>query len=1078
MLCGVLRKITKAAKRIFAYLFLNEPAKIVFTIIIAGVRKRTVLALTIAIVVLAALWVTVPTKSNITTCRLAAKYYGKDRITEPPNMIEFQSLSIFQKVTYNDAVSLGIFLLEDETGSKVKGITDMAKSVEDLNREIFRRWLKREGKQPTNWDTLISGLRKIKLHKFANQIKRKVAIECIYVNSLPYSYSEVILKSVESLKKKYLEQKVVMFDLLKQNNELPFLDIFMTHADKVSPTSRKSLQTVITDFNEDDVHKQLLIVGQPGSGKTTLIRYLSKMWAKGELLQSCQILFVLYLGKCKGEYHNLSDLLKVVYKDINIPFEEISHRNGEGACLLMDAFDEKLNKRDYVYELMHNNELPLSRRILTSRPDDDLVEVTNSYEIIGYELTKLDTYLDLLTTNEAAKGFVKGLWKESEVKEMCQLPLHMGLVVFIAQTSHASSIKTKTQIYIAFMNATIKHYKRSHPQWNTVSLRECILEKSSHSDDKLCSAFKSLHTMAFQKTIMLMSTFSLKVEVREELNKLGFVSVVSENSANDEVSILFSHRTFAEFFTSIHLLTMSLDEQIFWMQNSELNDGLITQFYFGLLGNFHADNFTAVSLPFRYFSTTIESSCGLSESNSIFLHLASLRMLEEIGWTGDNYRNILNSAGIITNSSAHLIMVERNYEPGERFHNSLKVFRIFEGTKDFQRLHYFIENSLIHRFSLTYLSNINKRLIVPLATVSLYDPDHYLSTSHIHLLHCFKYTNCSLPKEILSAVKYYHLTMTISDHSIITIISMIKRIYEMFIVESFAMTLTVSYSELLLRNCDHSIQIELWNYLSYFNISTLNVVVELDICIEEVIEILRTCTLPYITTLNIYMPQSCTQLKSTSSISSVLKRPDKLQSVNIFGRLPNESLSTILSGLTSLKHLGIICDYNHNSSIMYETIANSFDAAMSKTLVELDLSHCRLHGSAMKALAKKFYLFPELQTLQLAFFSLADSDLNILSEYIQQLHSLRYLSLPGNEINGKELPSLVKSQRTIEYLNLYDNPITGAQNIEALAQLTHLQDLYITVVTKEDKETLFNVTRRLHSLKVFEWNCHHRAKCF
>ena len=923
-------------------------------------------------------------------------------------------------------------------------------------------------------------------------------IECRHVNSLPYGYSEVILESVESLKKKYLEQKVVLFDLLKQNNELPFLDIVMTNADKVSTTSRKSLRTVITEFNEDDVHKQLLIVGQPGSGKTTLIRYLSQMWAKSELLQSCQILFVIYLGKCKGEYLNLSDLLKVVYKDINIPFEEISQKNGEGTCLLMDAFDEKLNKRDYVYELMHNNELPLSRRILTSRPDDDLVEVTNTSEIIGYELSKLDMYLDLLTTNEAAKGFVKDLWKESEVKEMCQLPLHMALVVFIAQTSHASSIKTRTQLYIAFVNATIKHYKRSHPQWNTISLRECILEKSSHSDDKLCYAFKVLHTMAFQMTINQISTFSLKVEVREEINKLGFVSIFSENSASDEVSILFSHRTFAEFFTAIHLLTMSLDEQIFWMQNLKLINGdgilIITQFYFGLLGNFHADNFTAVSLPFRYFSSTRENFFGLSEcnidNNSIILHLALFRMLEEIGWTGDNYRNILNSAGIITNSSVHVTMAERFYEPEEIIHkhnSDTFYFIVRKPSYYFQRLHYFIEHSQIHRFSLRYLSTeielksttINERLLVTDATVSLYDPDNYLSTSHIHLLHCFKYTNCSLPKKIQSAVKYYHLAIRIGYRiNIVTIISIIKRIHEMFSVESCAITLI--YSKLLLRICDLSTQIELWNYLSYFNISTLNAELRITFCFGEINEELRTCirTLPYITTLNIYRPQSCTQLKSTSSLSYALKRPNKLQNINIFGKLPNESLSTILSGLTSLKYLCIICDYNHNSSIMYETIANSFDAAMSKTLVELDLSYCRLHGSAMKALAKKFYLFPELQTLQLAFSSLADSDLNILSEHMQQLHSLRYLSLPGNDINGKELPSLVKSQRTIKYLNLYGNPITGTQSIEALAQLTHLQYLYITVVTKDDKETLLNVTRRLHNLKAFRWHCHHRAKCF
>ena len=133
-------------------MFLNEVARLVFTIIITVVKKNPHLVLTIA-TFLVHLSIKVPTdhESNttvtVTTCHLGAKYYGKDQIIEPPNMIVFQSLSIFQEaVTYNDAVSLGTNLLDDKIGNKVEEIKDMTKGVvEDLKREIFRRWLKGEG---------------------------------------------------------------------------------------------------------------------------------------------------------------------------------------------------------------------------------------------------------------------------------------------------------------------------------------------------------------------------------------------------------------------------------------------------------------------------------------------------------------------------------------------------------------------------------------------------------------------------------------------------------------------------------------------------------------------------------------------------------------------------------------------------------------------------------------------------------------------------------------------------------------------------------------------------------------------
>ena len=95
------------------------------------------------------------------------------------------------------------------------------------------------------------------------------------------------------------------------------------------------------------------------------MKYSAKEWAQNKTLYFCQILFI---SEYKDEYHNLSDLLNVQYKDMGIPAKEISLANGNGTCFLLDAFDEKQYKDDLIYDLMHYNELPLSTCILTSRP--------------------------------------------------------------------------------------------------------------------------------------------------------------------------------------------------------------------------------------------------------------------------------------------------------------------------------------------------------------------------------------------------------------------------------------------------------------------------------------------------------------------------------------------------------------------------------------------------------------------------------------------------------------------------------------------------------------------------------------
>ena len=124
--------------------------------------------------------------------------------------------------------------------------------------------------------------------------------------------------------------------------------------------------------------------------------------------------------------------------------------------------------------------------------------INRSVEIVGFQQNRLESYLRRLSNNKTANLIV--LNKDRQVKEMCQLPLHMAMIIFIAKSAHSSAIQTKTQLYTAYMNATIKHYQHSHSEWNTVSLRQCILNISPGSGDDLCNAFKVIHHVAFKMT--------------------------------------------------------------------------------------------------------------------------------------------------------------------------------------------------------------------------------------------------------------------------------------------------------------------------------------------------------------------------------------------------------------------------------------------------------------------------------------------------------------------------------------------------------------------------------------------------
>ena len=73
-------------------------------------------------------------------------------------------------------VQFGTFLLDDETGSRVKIMAHKhLNDAERINVEILQEWLTERGKQPVTWTTLVEVLRDIELSTLAGEIE---AVKC------------------------------------------------------------------------------------------------------------------------------------------------------------------------------------------------------------------------------------------------------------------------------------------------------------------------------------------------------------------------------------------------------------------------------------------------------------------------------------------------------------------------------------------------------------------------------------------------------------------------------------------------------------------------------------------------------------------------------------------------------------------------------------------------------------------------------------------------------------------------------------------------------------------------------------
>ena len=97
-----------------------------------------------------------------------------------PTLREFISFPMASGHRVNLAERIGInykdfsiFLLEDDTGDHTEAIVrELRDKAVDINKEVFRLWLKGNGLKPVSWATLVGVLQDIGLTGLAGDIQQ------------------------------------------------------------------------------------------------------------------------------------------------------------------------------------------------------------------------------------------------------------------------------------------------------------------------------------------------------------------------------------------------------------------------------------------------------------------------------------------------------------------------------------------------------------------------------------------------------------------------------------------------------------------------------------------------------------------------------------------------------------------------------------------------------------------------------------------------------------------------------------------------------------------------------------------
>ena len=311
----------------------------------------------------------------------------------------------------------------------------------------------------------------------------------------------------------------------------------------------------------------VLIEGDPGVGKTTLVWELCKRWAKGELLQEWSIVLLVQLRDTKmREADSIEKMIDPCgdYRDF---CHCVKQTHGERVLLIFDGFDElseKQREKSSVFiELLEGLKLNKSSIFVTSRPSATSLLPEQFYdnlhqhiEIVGFEEKDIRRYIDCKFKDSKEPcildDFNEYISSHDFIFTLMYVPLHCALVTDLYEQywrkgEKQFAPKTLTQLYTCFICSLLERYLEDVPQYSREKYK--IHEISDLPPD------------VYEQLVKLSALAATGIENKEfvfenvNCETLGLLQKVSEDnhrSRNAVTSYSFLHLTLQEYLAALY----------------------------------------------------------------------------------------------------------------------------------------------------------------------------------------------------------------------------------------------------------------------------------------------------------------------------------------------------------------------------------------------------------------------------------------------------------------------------------------------------------------------------------------------
>ena len=386
----------------------------------------------------------------------------------------------------------------------------------------------------------------------------------------------------------------------------------------------------------DKNHRNVLVVGRPGIGKTSLSTKLLRLWASGEAFNGDEhdkadfnIVFLVKFRRFNNDNAklNLRDLLAraETVQSLDDAVWDFIKNESTKVLLIFDGLDEYSRKKDInaqeddpTYKNCVEEKMPVSvlfnklvegkllrgaSIITTTRPTAvkyvDHLDFQRTFEIRGFTSDDVKEYVENFArgVSEAKEKMWEHIKSNINLFSFCYIPVncflicHCLLQIILSESSQAELPTKMTDIY----KMTVKMFLFNHNR-EGFSLKELERLKSTHMyepfdkfPEELKQMLNSLGEIAFKGIEEGRLLFEpSEVSGLEDCGLLHKLPDLKPKALGDppKSQFCFTHLTVQEFFAAKHLVDTETKEKIERFVRKNINDGtwqVVLQFVAGLL---------------------------------------------------------------------------------------------------------------------------------------------------------------------------------------------------------------------------------------------------------------------------------------------------------------------------------------------------------------------------------------------------------------------------------------------------------------------------------------------------------------